>query len=64
MVPTTYTDWRHCIEVDCGVKLTPEFIEERLAVYADVSCAETQRFISLYGETHRKNIVQWLNASR
>ena len=64
MVPTTYNDWRHCIEVDCGVKLTPQFIEERLTVYTDVTSAETQRFIAMYGETHLKNIVQWLTASR
>jgi hypothetical protein len=30
MIPTNYTEWRHCIEIDCGITLTPAFAEERM----------------------------------
>lgn len=29
-LPTSYTAWRHCIEVDCAQPLTAPFIAERL----------------------------------
>ncbi len=59
MIPLTYGQWRQCIEHDCGIRLTPDFMHERLAVYVDAGNEETKRFISLYGQNHLKNIIQW-----
>jgi len=59
MIPRTYEQWRHCIEHDCGIRLTTDFVQERLAVYADATHTETKRFTELYGDNHLKNIIQW-----
>lgn len=41
--PETYEQWRHCITVECGIPLTPEFVARRLSVWLDESCEETER---------------------
>lgn len=60
MIPLTYLDWRKCIEQDCRITLTHEFATQRLAIYQDRKNSETQKFVSLYGEQHLKNIILWL----
>ena len=35
VVPRTYEQWRHCITVDCGMALTPAYIEQRLHALRD-----------------------------
>jgi hypothetical protein len=59
MIPHTYEQWRQCIEHDCGIRLTPDFVQERLAIYADATHTETKRFAELYGDNHLRNIIQW-----
>jgi len=59
MIPQTFTDWRNCIVNDCKMNLTKEFAEQRLLVYQDNKNSETQIFISLYGEHHLQNIINW-----
>jgi len=46
-------------EHDCGIRLTPDFVQERLAIYADATHTETKRFAELYGDNHLRNIIQW-----
>lgn len=60
MIPQTFEEWRYCIVHDCGIKLTKEFAAQRLEVYTDTNNTETKKFISLYGDQHLQNIVQWL----
>ena len=60
MIPKTFEEWKNCLTNDCKINLTKEFAQQRLAVYQDKKNAETQQFISLYGEQHLLNIVQWL----
>ena len=60
MIPQTYNDWKNCIVNDCKINLTKEFATQRLAVYQDNKNVETQKFISLYGQQHLLNIIQWL----
>ena len=59
MIPHTFNDWVNCITKDCKVNLTKEFALQRLAVYQDKTHIETKKFISLYGEQHLNNIIQW-----
>lgn len=59
MIPQTVNDWTNCIVNDCKINLTREFATKRLAVYQDNKDAETIKFISLYGEQHLNNIIQW-----
>ncbi|NJK83376.1 MAG: hypothetical protein HC912_05720 [Saprospiraceae bacterium] len=61
MIPQTFNDWTNCIVNDCKINLTKDFAQQRLVVYQDKRNAETQKFISLYGEQHLSNIIQWFN---
>ena len=60
MIPQTYEQWKNCIVNDCKINLTKNFALQRLAVYKDNKNIETQKFISLYGEQHLSNIINWL----
>jgi hypothetical protein len=60
MIPQTFNDWKNCIVNECKINLTREFATQRLAVYQDSKNLETQKFISLYGQQHLLNVIQWL----
>jgi hypothetical protein len=60
MIPQTFEQWKNCMVNDCKINLTKDFAIKRLAVYQDKQNTETQTFISLYGEQHLNNIIQWL----
>ncbi len=59
MFPSDYSSWRHCIEVKCGLALTPEFLRARVAILGDPRQEESQRFASLYGEPYREQVLAW-----
>ena len=59
VIPVTYKEWRYCIEIVGEVKLTPTYIEERLATLQDTQRAETKTFAKLYGEEHLQRTVDW-----
>lgn len=58
-VPNTYDAWKHCITVECGIPLTPEYVQERLHALADTSDHNTQRFIDRWGAAHHRRTVAW-----
>ena len=55
----TYSDWRHCIEVQCGIPLTAEYVAERLRILSDATCAQTAKFVATWGEQHRQRVLEW-----
>jgi hypothetical protein len=59
MIPQTFSDWKNCIVSDCKINLTKDFTEERLKIYQNRNNEETKKFVSLYGEQHLQNIIQW-----
>lgn len=59
LFPSDYATWRFCIEVKCGLALTTEFLQARIAVLADPRQEESQRFASLYGEPWRQQVLAW-----
>jgi hypothetical protein len=59
MIPQTFEQWKNCIINDCKINLTKEFAQQRLAVYQDKKNQESQKFVSLYGEQHLQNIINW-----
>ena len=61
MIPKTFEEWQNCIVNDCKINLTKDFAEKRLAVYKDNHNTEKKKFISLYGEQHLQNIINWFN---
>ncbi len=64
MIPKTYQQWYQCITKECGIPITKEFILQRLAILEDHKNEETRRFISLYGQHHLDNIIQWFKKAR
>jgi hypothetical protein len=61
MIPQTFNDWTNCIINDCKINLNKEFAGQRLEVYKNPNNPETQKFISLYGEAHLRNIINWFD---
>ena len=62
-IPRSFAAWQHCIEHECGIPLTPAFIQQRLAILGDAGNAEAQRFARLYGEAHRQRVLGWFAAA-
>tara|TARA_B110000037_G_scaffold218659_1_gene282102 strand:+ start:591 stop:791 length:201 start_codon:yes stop_codon:yes gene_type:complete len=61
MIPKTFEEWQKCIVNDCKINLTKDFAEKRLTVYQNNVNSETKKFVSLYGEQHLQNIINWLS---
>lgn len=59
MKPSSYQEWRNCIELDCGIKLTPGFIQERIEALTNTADTGTQKFIQLYGLNHYNQVIAW-----
>ena len=57
--PETYEQWKHCITVECGIPLTPDFVSQRLSSWRDESSDETRRFRRLYGDGHWQSVIGW-----
>ncbi len=49
MIPDSYSAWRRCIEIDCGIPLTENFIRERIDALKDAGDFRTEQFIRCYG---------------
>jgi len=58
-IPRDYAQWRRCIEVDCGLVLTPDFIRDRRKELADLAHFRTRQFIQCHGEPHRQRVLAW-----
>ncbi len=59
VIPSSYEQWRNCIEVRCKIRLTPAFIRERLAELQDDKQAKTREFARLYGVDHLQRTIAW-----
>ena len=59
VIPSSYEQWRNCIEVRCKMRLTPAFIRERLAELQDDKHAKTREFARLYGVDHLQRTITW-----
>ncbi len=59
IIPLSYEQWRHCIEVRCKIRLTPMFIRERLAELQDDKHEKTRDFAKLYGADHLQRTIAW-----
>ncbi len=59
VIPTTYAQWRNCIEVRCRIPLTATYIRGRLSELQNGEHAKTKEFTRLYGTDHLKQIIAW-----
>lgn len=55
----TYDDWEYCISEICKIPLTEEFVSRRLAELRDTQNHNTRKFVSNWGEDHRRQVVAW-----
>jgi hypothetical protein len=58
-VPQSYEQWKHCIEVDCGIKLTPQYVEDRIASLEDPTDHYTTQFMKVWGPDQLANVKAW-----
>ena len=59
IIPATYEQWRHCIEVRCKVPLTANYISERLTELEDGANPKTKNFAELYGADYLQQVIVW-----
>lgn len=58
-VPANFKEWRHCIEVLCNTPLTESFVESRIQQLEKLQNKLDKRFVELYGEKHRQQVLTW-----
>lgn len=63
MLPQTYEEWKHCIEVKCRIPLTQTFVHKRIEELNDNDNKQTMEFTQLYGEAYKNKILEWFNKS-
>ncbi len=63
-IPENYEQWHHCITVECGIPLTPEFVAQRLEIWRNTDREETTRFRRLYGDAHWQAVIGWFERAQ
>lgn len=61
IIPSNFTQWRHCIVHECGIELNKPFIEQRIASLSNQKDQHTKQFVRLYGEAHYQKTLQWFH---
>jgi hypothetical protein len=64
IIPQSYEEWRHCIIVECGLELTPYFIEQRISALQSNNEHYTQQFSRKYGVEHHQRVLRWFIQAR
>ena len=59
-----YAEWKHCITVDCGIRLTRHYVEQRLSALNDAKDYGTQRFTAVWGKEHLNRVIEWFEQAR
>lgn len=60
----TYADWKHCIVELCQIPLTPAYVDRRLDELRDDTNAQTRKFVTTWGETHRNRVIDWFEQAK
>jgi len=64
VIPVNYAEWRVCIEKHCGLSLTREFCDARLAALRDSNDSHTRDFARLYGEAQLNATISWFERAQ
>ena len=64
IIPNNFAEWKHCITVECGLELTPEYIEQRILALQTSNDHYTQQFTRLYGEQHLQRVLTWFQQAQ
>ncbi|MEM9351830.1 MAG: hypothetical protein AAGA92_02365 [Planctomycetota bacterium] len=57
--PSSYEQWRHCIEGIGKIRLTPSYLSKRLSELQDEKNANTREFSRLYGNDRLQRTIEW-----
>lgn len=58
-LPQDFDEWRYCIETLCKTPLTESFVAQRLQELGQLDNKLDKRFVELYGEEHRAQVMTW-----
>ena len=64
IIPENYEEWRHCIVVECGIELTPLYIEKTISMLQDKNEHYTQQFVKKYGSQHHQRVLSWFSQAK
>jgi hypothetical protein len=53
----TYTQWHTAITGPCGITLTREYCEQRIAALQDEKAPGTRPFLDAYGPGYRDQVI-------
>ncbi|MEM7765941.1 MAG: hypothetical protein AAF253_00465 [Pseudomonadota bacterium] len=59
VIPQNFDEWKHCITVQCGIPLTPSFVETRIKALEDEKDYRTRKFIETWGQAHHAKTLEW-----
>lgn len=63
IVPRNYEEWKHSIAVECGMPLTPEYVQQRITALNDMGDYHTQKYIETWGEQLHKRTLEWFETA-
>lgn len=63
-MPENYSDWQQSITGVCQIKLTPEFVNQRLHELKNDKNRNTKEFVKLYGEEHLERVTEWFERAK
>lgn len=63
MIPKDFIEWKNCIEVNCGIPLTPDFVKKRITELSDDNNQHSREFTKLYGDAYRLKVIGWFEQS-
>lgn len=63
-IPQTFEEWRHCITVQCGIPLTPDYVAARIAALEDRDDFQTGKFIARWGAAHHARTLGWFREAQ
>ncbi|MEM6536424.1 MAG: hypothetical protein AAF668_01705 [Pseudomonadota bacterium] len=60
----SYDEWKNCITVLCGIPLTEDYIDQRLAALRNPTDYKTQQFVEFWGAGHLERVVGWFEQAK
>ena len=64
IIPHNFTEWKHCITVECGIELSRHYIDQRLVALQTENDHYTQQFTRLYGPKHLAQVLSWFKQAQ
>jgi hypothetical protein len=56
---SNYNEWRSAITGPCGITLSRDYCEERIAALQNDKAHGTQPFIETYGAAYCNQVIEW-----